>query len=258
MGWIQQRPLLGQTVLVTRPADQAETLAGPLRELGANVLLQPAIEIGPPDDWTDVDQTINNLDSFDLIVFCSHNGVKYFMDRLLGSGGDARRLAGLRIATVGSKTAASLERYGLTADFVPADFQAASLADELRDRAQGTRILVVRASRGRDTLSESLTKAGATVTQIVAYKNCDVQQADPQIIDLARDGKIDWITVTSSASAASLVDLFGDSMQRMKIASLSPVTSKTLTDLGCEVSVEADPYTIDSLVEAISSERHDP
>ena len=112
---------------------------------------------------------------------------------------------------------------------------------------------MIRASRGRDGLSETLTNGGAEVRQIVAYKNCDVEQADSQIIDLARAGKIDWITVTSSASAASLVRLFGDSIHRMKIASLSPVTSKALADLDCEVAVEANPYTIDSLVEVLSS-----
>ncbi len=253
MNWIQQRPLFGQTVLVTRPADQAESLAERLRELGAQVILQPAIEIGPPDDWFQVDRAINNLDSFDVIVFCSHNGVKYFMDRLLNLGLDGRQLAGLQIATIGVKTAGSLKKYSLTADIIPADFHADSLADKLRNSVSEKRILVIRASRGRDALSESLTEAGAEVTQVVAYSNSDVQQANPQVIDQARAGKIDWITVTSSASAANLVNLFGDSMQRMKIASLSPVTSKTLTDLGCKISVEANPYTIDSLIEAISS-----
>jgi uroporphyrinogen III methyltransferase/synthase len=253
MNWIHQRPLFGQTVLVTRPADQAEALAGPLREQGANVLLQPAIEIGPPDDWADVDQAISELASYDMIVFCSHNGVKYFMDRLRSLGGDSRGLAGLQIATVGSKTAASLQPYGLTADFVPSDFKADSLANELCEQVPDQRILVIRASRGRDGISETLTNAGATVRQIVAYKNCDVQQAKAEVIDLARAGKIDWVTVTSSASAASLVNLFGDSIHQMKIASLSPVTSKTLTELGCEIAVEANPYTIDSLVKALTS-----
>ena len=134
MNWIQQRPLLGQTVLVTRPAEQAELLAAPLRERGAQVLLQPAIEIGPPNDWSEVDQAIDDLAGFDMIIFCSHNGVKYFMDRLQNSGGDARALAGLQIATVGSKTAGSLQTYGLNADIVPTNFQAESLANELLDQ----------------------------------------------------------------------------------------------------------------------------
>ena len=45
MDWISKRPLFGQTILVTRPADQASALAGPLRDLGATVLLLSLIHI---------------------------------------------------------------------------------------------------------------------------------------------------------------------------------------------------------------------
>ena len=92
MNSIQDRPLLGQTVLVTRPAEQAEALAAPLRELGAQVLLQPAIEIGPPESWSEVDRSIATLSEFDLVVFCSHNGVRFFMDRLLQTDSDGATL----------------------------------------------------------------------------------------------------------------------------------------------------------------------
>ena len=65
-------------------------------------------------------------------------------------------------------------------------------------------------------------------------------------------GKIDWITITSSATAESVARMFGDAMNKMKIASLSPVTSETILEMGYQVTAEANPYTIDSLVEAIS------
>ena len=46
--WFTSRPLFGRTVLVTRPEHQADDLASKLRDLGANVLCQPAIEIAEP------------------------------------------------------------------------------------------------------------------------------------------------------------------------------------------------------------------
>ena len=87
--------------------------------------------------------------------------------------------------------------------------------------------------------------------KVVAYSNTDVTQADPAIVQLAEEGKIDWVAVTSSATAASLANLFGDAMNRMKIASLSPVTSKSIGELGYSVAAEADPHTMDSLVDSI-------
>ncbi len=252
MNWVNRRPLHGQTILVTRPTDQAEPLAGPLRDLGATVLIQPVIEINPPKDWQPIDDAINSLSRYDVIIFCSHNGVRFFLDRMLQIERDVRRLSGVQIAAVGSKTADTLGEYHLCADLVPSDFRAESLAGALEPDANGKRILLIRASRGRNVLAEKLASAGADVRQVVAYDHSDVDQANPEIIDLARTGRIDWITLTSSASAENAARLFGKSMSRMKIASLSPVTSKTVASLGFDVSAEADPYTIESLVEAIN------
>ena len=111
--------------------------------------------------------------------------------------------------------------------------------------------MIVRASRGRDVLADVLTTAGAAVTDVVAYSHADVTEADPEVVELARAGKIDWVTITSSATAESIAKLLGDSLKQIKIASLSPVTSKTIVELGYEVAVEANPYTIESLIETI-------
>ena len=45
--------------------------------------------------------------------------------------------------------------------------------------------------------------------------------------------------------------MFSDSMNDMKIASLSPVTSKKIGELGYPINAEASPYTIEALVEAL-------
>ncbi|NND98394.1 MAG: uroporphyrinogen-III C-methyltransferase [Pirellulaceae bacterium] len=250
MNWFEHKPLFGQTVLVTRPVDQADSLAAPLRDLGAAVLLQPAIEIGPPEDWQPIDQAIDRLDATDTLVFCSRNGVDSFLQRLMQRH-DVRQLANTRLAVVGSQTAMALNEFHLRPDMVPPDFRAESLADILATDAHEKQITIVRASRGADVLQERLTAAGADVTQVVAYDHRDVTTVDPKIIAAAQSGTIDWVTVTSSATAVSLHHLFGDTMKTMKIASLSPVTTKTLLSLGYHVQAEADPYTMDALIQSI-------
>jgi uroporphyrinogen III methyltransferase/synthase len=82
---------------------------------------------------------------------------------------------------------------------------------------QGHRITIVRASRGQDTLAESLTAAGADVSQVVAYQHTDVEVADPSIVDAMTNGEIDWVTVTSSASAVSLHHLLGGALKQTKL-----------------------------------------
>lgn len=251
LSWFERRPLFGTRVLIARPIDQAEGLAAPLEELGANVLVQPAIEIGPPDDWSPVDDALARLDQFDWLVFTSRNGVRYFLERLLASGRDLRRLGHLRLAAIGPGTARALAEYHLTADVVPDEFRAESLAASLAGEAAGKRFLYAQASRGRDVLIHELTAAGGEVERIVAYRNSDVERPDEEIAGQLAAGDIAWVAVTSSAIARSLVRLFGDDLGKTRLVSISPVTSETLRSLGFEPAAEAHEYTMPGVVEAI-------
>ncbi len=249
--WVRQRPLFGVRILVTRPRHQAADLSDRLAELGAEVILQPAIQIEDPEDWRPVDAVLPQLRDYDVVVFSSANGVHFFLNRLLSSGRDLRALADSRLAVIGPGTADALAKYYLHADVQPNEYRAEALAEALTPTARGRRFLLIRASRGRETLAEELLKAGAQVDQIVAYRSTDTVAADPEIVRRLNNGTIDWVTVTSSAIARSLKSSFGDELSRTRLASLSPVTSATLRQLGFEPEAEAAVYTIPGLVDAI-------
>jgi uroporphyrinogen III methyltransferase/synthase len=251
--WFENRPLFGQRVLVTRPLHQADDLARPLAELGADVLVQPAIEIQPIDDLNIIDRALERLDRFDWLVFSSSNGVRHFLERLPAIGRDVRALSHLRIAAIGPGTAEELARFHLRADLVPEQYRAESLAAALAGLVAGRRVLLVRASRGRELLAEELTKAGGLVEQIVAYHSVDMPAPDAEVAARMTAGEIHWTTVTSSAIARSLVRLFGESLQQTKLASISPITSATLHELGLEPAAEAAEYTMTGLVAAIQA-----
>ncbi len=260
VNWFTRRPLFGTRVLVTRPAHQAAGLREPLEELGAEVLVQPAIEIGPPTDWAPVDRAIAEIGRFDWIVFSSANGVQFFLDRLLASGrrkpagktrSDLRALGHLKLAAVGPGTAEELARYRLLADVVPEEFRAESLAAALAADARGLRFVLIRASRGREVLAEELSAAGADVTQVVAYTSLDAPPPSDEIRELLAAGRIDWTTVTSSAIARSLVKTFGEELRKTKLVSISPVTSQTLRELGHAPAAEATEYTMSGVVQVI-------
>jgi uroporphyrinogen III methyltransferase/synthase len=251
VSWFAARPLFGKRIVVTRPRQQNESLASRLGDLGAEVLAQPAIEIAPPQDWEKVDRALEGLDQYEWIVFSSANGVQYFLDRLEQQHGDLRRLGRVRLAAIGPGTAEELSKYRLRADLVPGEYRAEALAEALISEAAGRRFLLIRASRGREVLAEQLAAAGKQVEQVVVYRSNDVQQPDPTVAAALAAGQIDWITVTSSAIAQSLVRLFGDELRRTRLASISPVTSGTLVRLGYPPAVEATRYTMEGLVDAI-------
>ena len=251
--WFDKRPLFGQKVLVTRPAEQAEELARPLAELGAEVLFQPAIEIRPLPITDASDRLLDSPDRFDWLVFSSTNGVRCFFNRLAQKGRDLRALGPIKIAAIGAATADELTSYRLTVDLVPDEFRAESLAQALLGGAAGKRFLLVRASRGREVLAEELTKAGGIVEQVVVYESIDVERPAPEIAEKLSAGQIDWTTVTSSAIARSLARLLGESLRKTKLVSISPITSATLRELGFEPAAEAREYTMAGVVEAIRS-----
>jgi uroporphyrinogen III methyltransferase / synthase len=254
LDWFSRRPLAGRTVVVTRPLGGDDPLTERLTELGANVLAQPAIEIGPPADWRPLDSAIDRLPQFDWLVFASANGVTAFVERLLAGPRDLRALASLRLAAVGPGTAEALARYHLRADLIPSEYCAEGLAEALvaeLARGAGRRFLLVRASRGREVLAEQLRAADAVVEEVVAYTSRDVTLPDAGVAERLAAGQVDWITVTSSAIARSLAGLLGGASTRAKLASISPITSAALRSQGLEPAAEADQSTLNGLVAAI-------
>lgn len=249
--WFAQRPLFGQTIVVTRPPGQTDLLVDRLAELGARVLLQPAITIAPPQSWEAVDLAIRRLDEFDWVVFSSANGVEHFLGRLAALGKDARALGRVRIAAIGPATAEALAAHHLRADAQPEEYRAEALAELLAGQAKGRRFLLVRASRGREVLAETLRAAGAIVGQAIAYESRDVAEPTPEVGALLESGGVDWITVTSSAIARSLVAMFGKRLQQTKLVAISPLTAGVLADAGYPPAATAAVYTVDGVVAAI-------
>lgn len=244
-------PLFGRRILVTRPRDQADSLVEAFRLHGAAVWVQPAIEVKPPEDWQAVDQAIEQLAQSDWLCFTSSNGVRFFLDRLFARGHDLRALGHCQLATVGPGTAATLAQYHLNPDLIASSHVAEGLADQLETEAAGKRLLWFRASRGREVLAERLRPVAAEFHEVVAYLHEDVEAADPDVLARMEAGEFEWVTVSSSAIARSLWRLFGESLKRCRLVSISPLTSQTLIELGLPVAAEAAEPTMEALVDAV-------
>lgn len=249
--WFTSRPLFGQTVLVTRPRHQAEPMVERLGELGAGALVQPTIRIEPATDLAALDDAISRLSQFDWVVFSSSNGVRTFFDRLEEKELDARALGSAKLAVIGLATRVALAERHLRADLCPLEYRAEALAAALGPDARGKRFLLVRASRGREVLGEMLAQAGGQVEQVVAYGSQDIDTPDPDIVEALEEGRIPWATVTSSAIARSLVNLFGEKLKQTRLAAISPLTANVLAELGYDADVVADEYTTEGVIQAI-------
>ena len=182
------------------------TSAEPYRYLG-EVVHTPLIKIADPEDWRPLEAAVDSLATYSLVVFTSRFAVAALVERLLARGGDARRLAGARLAAIGRATAGALRSRGLAADVVAAAEHTGGLLAALRSAGPvaGERVLVPRSALADDTLPEALRAAGAEVAAVTAYRN--VPAPHPVRVDLAAQ---DAVVFTSPSTVAAFRVLYGD------------------------------------------------
>ncbi len=256
--WLARRPLSGRRVLVTRPRAQAARLTGLLEAYGAEAVTLPTIRIGPPEDWTPLDEAIRSLADFQWIVFTSVNGVAAFRERLGLAGLDARSLGGRRVAAIGPETAEALRRGGIEPDLVPAEYRAEGLVDALGTRLdRGDAVLLVRAAEARDVLPRELAARGVRVTIAPAYRTVLAGEGAGDILGLLESRRIDAVTFTSSSTVRGFIALLAPSDARrlldgVVVAAIGPITAETAVEHGLRVSVMPDEYTVPALADAIA------
>lgn len=246
--WFERTPLFGRTVVVTRAREQASELRSRLEAMGAAVIELPAITIVP------VDFVLPDLATFSWVVFTSVNGVEAFFERGLQPGGqDARALAPVKIAAIGTGTAQALAQRGVRPDLVPARFVAEALLDEF---PPGTgRVLLARAEVARDVLPEGLAQKGYDVEVLTVYRTATAEP-DPAALAHLRAG-VDAITFTSSSTVTNFCDAAGQLPDPQPVVvSIGPVTSATARARGLRVDAEADPHTIEGLLTALVTTLH--
>ncbi len=261
--------LSGVRVLVGRARHQASALSSGLRDLGAEVLEIPFIEIRKPRSYKALDEALKNLAEYDWLILTSVNGVDALWGRLrkLHLGGKPMRH--LKIAAIGPATRQAIEQHGVKVNVVPKEYVAESVVASLRRKVKGKRVLLARAKVARDVIPRELRKLGAQVDVVEAYETV-IPATSRQRLRAAlrsRHGRPDWITFTSSSAVRNFVELLGGKRgrgrprhmgnedNRVRLASIGPVTSSTLRELGLPVDIEAAEYTIPGLIKAISSRR---
>jgi len=258
LAWLEKLPLWGRTVIVTRAARQAAPLSSALTEFGAKVIEAPTIDIRPPQSFEDVDAALRRLGDFDWVTFTSPNGVSAFVHRCGRLGLDARALGGVKVAAVGSATAAALRKHFIAADLVPEQFTTEALGRTLvaSGDMEGKRILLARADVATETLPDILRGGGAAVEDIAVYCTARPDALPQEAIRSLRDNQAEWVTFTSPLTVTNflaLIDKEKVDPGGIKLAAIGPVTAEALRRRGLTPTVVARPHTIDALVDAIVS-----
>jgi uroporphyrinogen III methyltransferase/synthase len=255
---MDKKPLAGKRILTTRAREQSGKFSTQLKKLGAEVVEFPTIEIAPPLRWEKLDRAIDQLKSYDWVLFTSANGINFFWQRLRERGKNTRLPSSLKVCAIGPATARQLMGKKISVDYMPKEFIAEAILKgfgkmEIREK----HILLARAKKARDVLPKGLRKMGAVVDVVEVYRTVRPKGGSKKLKKLLAEGKIDVITFTSSSTINHFGELLKkeDLKKRLKgiaIACIGPVTARTAKEWGMKVQIQPKQYTIPGLTRAIA------
>jgi uroporphyrinogen III methyltransferase/synthase len=143
--------------------------------------------------------------------------------------------------------------FHLHVDLQPEEFIAEAIVKEFRNQGgvENLRILIARAEKARDVLPSELSRLGAIVDEAFAYRTVpetrDLTGARRRLLEEGAD----LITFTSSSTVENFLALGLPWPKGMQVASIGPITSRTATDHGLKIAIEARRHDIPGLVGAI-------
>jgi len=252
-----EKPFGGRRIVVTRARKQAGELAQRIEALGGEVIEFPTIEIKPPASFDELDRAVQQIDAYHWIIFTSVNSVEPFLARLEKAGKAVGDLDHAQVAAIGSETAKRLSAAGVAVAVIPSRYQAEGILESLEPRwLIGKRVLIPRAAKARDVLPETLREWGATVDVVEAYQTVAPAFDAAAIRRELQKGSIDMITFTSSSTVNNFLQICGGgslaaTIGTAAIASIGPITAKTVEELGGRVAITARKFTLDGLIAAM-------
>lgn len=238
IAWFERRPLAGRRLLVARARSGRSAMADDLRALGAEVLEIPEVEAVSLSGGSPLDTALARLYEFCGIVFGCAAGV----DVVLSHG----PTLDLPVIAVGAAAAQALSRHGLAAE-VSLRGACQEAVEEQSSFFQKGRFLLVTAEGGRPNLYNELTKVGAEVEAVAAYRYVHRMPTSPlPPIDLV-------VLPSSSATRTVLSGDFGKALLGLPMAAIGPQTEAAARQCGAQSVSLAKEDTVAALVSLVVS-----
>ena len=246
-----------------------EQLAGLVAGRGGVPFHAPALAELPDLDHQAIGALVLSLEKrpAKLAIFQTGVGTKALFaatDALSLTDGFLIQLKNMLVAARGPKPTGALRQRGVHIDYSAADpFTTHEMLDELSGlRLQGERVIVQRYGSANRELDAALAARGAEVIEIPTYRWSLPQDTAPLEALVARlgRGEMHAVVFTNAEQARNLLliskklnksDETRAALNRTLVASIGPVASAALREMGIKVGLEATPPKMGALLAAL-------
>jgi len=250
-------PLKGKTIVITRTVEQSKDSAEIFKQLGANVIIFPTLDIVPPDSWKEFDAIVTGKSKIHFLIFTSAHAVKMFIKRCeeLNKKFDFENT---KIVAVGNKTALVCEKNKIPVTIIPPKFSSTGVIEELINYDLRNKLIFIpRSAIGREELPEGLEALGAELKTAPVY-NVSLPSAEKikNSLEILNSNKPDLFIFTSPSTFENFLKILNISepvqyFNGFDVAAIGPTTKTAIENRNVRVNIMPTEYTIDGLAKAI-------
>jgi len=197
-----------------------------------------------------------NLKEYGTLLFNSANSVTGFMRKIK----DVRLLGNIKIGVVGEKTAEEIEKYRIIPDFYPEEYTVERLtAESVNFTKEGEKVLFIVSDISPVNEKKYTELYNRNYEKLVVYNTRKIKVEKEKAEKYIKESDILMFLSSSTFNAfAESIRLDEDKeikkiLDKKIIASIGPVTTKTIEKYGLKVGIEAEKYTEEGLLKKIMS-----
>jgi len=249
--WFSQKPLRNKRIIVVRVKAGASKLSNSLRELGCDVIEMPCLRIAPlTSPGCMLGKKLENIKDYSWLVFTSGTGVNIFFEYLIENEIDIRELNHLKIACVGIETKKEVNKRGVKANYVPAEYNGAALARGLTGLVKnGDKLFIARAKDADKDLTHILADAGIAFDDVSIYEKAKDIKKTGTVANAILRNDFDFVAFTSSSAVECFAEIAAQ-FGKIKAVCIAEKTAATARSYGMEVYISKDA-TVMSMIEKI-------
>lgn len=248
-GWFTKSKVFAKKIIVTRPVISNNTLGDKLKSLGAEVIDYPCIKVKEIANNLDLQNIIENLHKYNMLIFAGKYNVEYFFRELIKNKKDSRALNHLQIGAFGKSSYDELKKYGIYADIMPDEYIEYSMAGVLKKVDINSKIAVLE-PKNNQKLSNELKKYGCSVTSFNTY---EIEYLPFDYIKPLQEYINNGVIAAFTSSTAVTGFVKGnniDDLSKVKAVCIGKQTYETALNYKMQAFISDEP-SINSLIEKL-------